>query len=31
MKLNNYSKLHFSYASCQLNKINELQIQLRNS
>jgi hypothetical protein len=31
MKFNNYSKLNFSDTSRQLNKINEIQIQLRNS
>jgi hypothetical protein len=31
MKFNNYSKLNFSDTNRQLNKINEFQIQLRNS
>jgi hypothetical protein len=31
MKFNNYSKLNFSDTDGQLNKINELQTQLRNS
>jgi len=31
MKFNNYKKLNFSDTNRQLNKINEIQIQLRNS
>jgi hypothetical protein len=31
MKFNNYSKLNFNDTNGQLNKINEIQIQLRNS